>query len=591
MYSLLRPAIKNKNIEKIKEMKKIITVILGIGLFSFATFAEKEDIVKSSIKKVTVYTQGAQIERKASYSVSKGITTLVIEGVSPNIDPNSLQVQASGEIVILDSKYTIFYPQPDPVLNPKNGIPPKILQEISLLQDSIFNINFDISEIQYQIDVLNSEKRIIENNGTIKGQGKVNDSIPLLEAAIAFYHKKMLEINGQLLKLNRSQQLKTRVHGRMNTRLGQLQNYNTNNNFVQTPNKPPVHQVKITISAKEAANGRVKLSYLVNNAGWTPSYDLRSSAADKQINLTYKAQVHQNTGIDWEGVNLSLSTNNPYANKTKPTLSPWYLDYYTYRNNTYKDYNQPGNAPTTTLGSADMDLKNAEKRRDELELAEEDFDALSATNFTKMIEHLISVEYEIDLPYSIKSDNQENMVLVNTKDLNTEFMYYAIPKIDLSVFMVARITNLGDLNLIPGKANLFHDGAYLGNTYIDPNTMNDTLDLSLGKDPNLVMKRTLLKNESKEKVVGDKIVKTVSYKIELKNHKSSSIRLIVQDQVPVSRNKEIEVSLDDLSKGKLNEITGIVEWNFKMKPQDSEEIDIKFTVKYDKTQNVNLAFN
>ena len=559
-------------------------------MFSFSSHAEKEDVVKSTIKKVTVYTQGAQIQRRASYSVSKGITTLVIEGVSPNIDPNSLQVQASGEIVILDSKYTIFYPQPDPVLNPVNGIPPKILKEISLLQDSIFNVNYDISEIQYQIDVLNSEKRIIENNGTIKGEGKVNDSIPLLEDAIAFYHKKMLELNGQLLKLNRAQQLKTRDQNRMNTRLVSLQNYNNNNNFVNSPTKPPVHQVKITISSKESASGRIKLSYLVNNAGWTPSYDLRSSAADRKINLTYKAQVHQNTGVDWEGVNLSLSTNNPYANKTKPTLSPWYLDYYTYRNTTYKEYNQPGNAPSTAdVGMTT--LSKSAKRRDEMEMADDDFDALTATNFTKMIEHLISVEYEIDLPYSIKSDNQENMVLVNTKDLNTEFMYYAIPKLDLSVYMVARITALGDLNLIPGKANLFHDGAYLGNTYIDPNTMNDTLDLSLGKDPNLVMKRTLLKNESKEKVVGDKIVKTVSYKIELKNHKNSTIRLIVQDQVPVSRNKEIEVSLDDLSKGKLNEITGIVEWNFKMKPQDSEDIDIKFTVKYDKTQNVNLAYN
>jgi uncharacterized protein (TIGR02231 family) len=571
-------------------MKKISMAIMWIALFATTSAAEKETVIKSSIKKVTVYTKGAQIQRRASYSVSQGITTLVIEGVSPNIDPNSLQVQASGEIIILDSKYSIFYPQLEPVLNPKNGIPPKVLREISLLQDSIFNINFDLSEIQYQIDVLNSEKRIIENNGTIKGEGKVNDSIPLLADAIAFYHKKMLELNGQLLKLNRSKQLNTRSHGRMNTRLAKLHNYNENNNFISRPTKPPVHQVKITISAKASATGSLKLSYLVNNAGWTPSYDLRSSAADSKINLSYKAQVHQNTGIDWEGVNLSLSTNNPYANKTKPTLSPWYLDYHSYRNTDYNEYNQSSKAEIIT-GGATMDLKNSKKRINDLEMDEDIYDAMTASKFTTMIEHLISVEYEIDLPYSIKSDNLENMVLVSIKDLNTEYMHYAIPKMDLSVYMVARITALGDLNLVPGKANLFHDGAYLGTTYIDPNTMNDTLDLSLGKDPNLIMKRTLLKSESKQKVVGDKIVKTVSYKIQFKNHKSSTIKLIVQDQVPVSRNKEIEVSLDNLSKGKVDEVTGLVEWKFKMKPQASEEIDIKFTVKYDKTQNITLAFN
>jgi hypothetical protein len=241
-------------------MKKIVLTFFAIGLISISSKAEKETVVKSKINKVTVYTQGAQIQRKGSYSVSKGVTTLVIEGVSPNIDPNSLQVQATGSIVILDSKYDIFYPAPDPVVNPKNGIPLKILKEISFLEDSIFDITYDISEIQYKIDVLNSEKRIIENNGTIKGEGKVNDSIPLLEDAIAFYHKKMLEINGQLLKYSRSKNLLMKEQNAMNRRLTALQNYNANNNYVPTPKKPQVHQLKITVSAKESTKGRVKLS-------------------------------------------------------------------------------------------------------------------------------------------------------------------------------------------------------------------------------------------------------------------------------------------------------------------------------------------
>ena len=137
---------------------------------------------------------------------------------------------------------------------------------------------------------------------------------------------------------------------------------------------------------------------------------------------------------------------------------------------------------------------------------------LTADNFTNMVKQLISVQYEIDLPYTIESDNEKNMVLINTKSLNTEFIYYAIPKLDLSVYMVARITELSELNLIPGKANLFHDGTYLGNTWINPGTMEDTLDLSFGKDPNIIVKRTLIKNDSKEKIVGDKIIKSMAYK-------------------------------------------------------------------------------
>ena len=568
-------------------MKNLILPIALLLLSAYNSRAEDETIIKSKISKVTVYTQGAQIQRDASYTVSKGISTIVIEGISPNIDPNSLQVQATGDIILLDSKYTIFYPTPDPILNPINGIPPKILAEITRIQDSLFDMSYELSEFQYKIDVLTSEKRIIENNGTIKGQGKVNDSIPLLQDAINFYHVQMNEINGKLLKLNRQYSILTKTQTKMNTRLAELQNYNANKNYVNNPPKPPVHQIKITISSEASATGRIKLSYLVNGAGWIPMYDLRSSAAASKIDLTYKAHVYQNTGVDWNGVKLSLSTNNPYANKTKPVLTPWYLDYYTYRNDAYKDYNNaPGNSGAS-VGSVDLyESKSAKK---ELEMNNDDFDALSAQNFTKMIEHLLSVEYEIDLPYDIKSDNEKNMVLVSTKTLDTEYMYYAVPKLDLSVYMVARITNLGELNLVPGTANLFHDGAYLGKTYIDPTTMDDTLNLSLGKDPNMVVKRTLLKNDSKEKVVGDKIVKTMAYQIEIKNHKTKTIRLIVQDQVPISRKKEIELEISELSKGKLDEVTGIVEWEEKMKPSDTKIIEIRYLVKYDKTQNINLA--
>ncbi|UKN03196.1 DUF4139 domain-containing protein [Paracrocinitomix mangrovi] len=570
-------------------MKKIVIAIFALGLFTNPVNAKKEKNITSNIQKVTVYTQGAQVQRKASYAVDKGITTLIIEGVSPNIDPNSLQVQATGEIVILDSKYHIFYPQPDPVLNAKNAIPEKILKEIAALEDSLFNLGYDISDLQYKIGVLNSEKKIIENNGTIKGVGKVNDSIPLLKDAVKFYHEQMMQINTQLLKLDRAKFILTKEQNRMNSRLADLKNYNQNNNFKPNQPAPPIHQIKVTVSSESSQTGRIKLSYLVSQAGWVPMYDLRSSAAADKVDLTYKAHVYQNTGVDWEGVKLSLSTNNPYANKTKPLLTPWYLDYNNYRRDQYQAKKSDTRAGNGLGQVPSMENKMAESN--EMELAYDDYDAKTAQNFTTMVEQLLSVEYDIDLPYDIMSDNEKNMVLVNTKSLNTEYMYYAVPKLDLSVYMVARISDLGDLNLIPGTANLFHDGAYLGNTWIDPGIMADTLDLSLGKDPNLVVKRTLLKNDSKERVVGDKVVKTLAYKIQIRNHKNSSVKLIVQDQVPISRKKEIEVSIDELSRGELNEITGIINWNTRIKNASTKEIDLKFTVKYDKTEYVNLAIN
>ena len=88
-----------------------------------------------------------------------------------------------------------------------------------MLEDSLFNLSYDLLTVQNKIDVLNSQKRIIENNGTIKGVGKVNDSIPLLRDALAFYIKEMNSINTSLLELNRAQVLLTRKQSKMNSRL------------------------------------------------------------------------------------------------------------------------------------------------------------------------------------------------------------------------------------------------------------------------------------------------------------------------------------------------------------------------------------
>lgn len=565
-------------------MKSILLLFI---CFALPTFASENYEVKSKIKNVIVYQQGAQIKRQGDYSIKKGITELVIRGVSPNIDPNTLQINATGSVTILDSKHTIFYPEP-PVYN-TNAIelPPKIKRDIVLLEDSLFDLSYELAGLQNRIDILNNQKRIIENNGTIKGVGKVNDSIPLLQDALKFYIQEMNAINTSLLDLSKAHFLLTKKQTRMNNRLLELQNYNSNiQQSAPTENSGPIHEIRITVSAAEAAVGRVTITYLVNNAGWTPLYDLRSTDNGGTIELTYKAQVFQNTGIDWEATPLSLSTNNPYANKTKPDLNPWYLDYYV------EQYRQ-----------ADQQKKSAEESQmyraasspgftyDAATADAESIQALTADQFVTTVEQLLSVEYAIDLPYTIKSDNQKNMVLVKTSSLLTNYLYYTVPKLDLSVYLIAQITNLDELNLLPGKATIFHDGSYLGTTYINTAALSDTMNLSLGKTNSITVSRNLIKNASKERVVGDKILKTFAYSIDVKNLSKSTVEMIVEDQLPISRNPEIEIEVEVISKAKLDEVTGFLTWEDKIKPSGLMHYEIIYTIKYDKTKPINLAYN
>ena len=147
-------------------------------LVAFSLKANDKEIVKPVLSEVTVYAQGAQLFQKANYTIKPGITEVIIEGVSPYIDANSLQVKATGAAVIIDSKYSLFYPKPEEVN--LEGLPLKIRKDIQLLEDSLKMMGYDIQDIQDEIDVLTATKNILANNGAIRGQGKVNDSINLL---------------------------------------------------------------------------------------------------------------------------------------------------------------------------------------------------------------------------------------------------------------------------------------------------------------------------------------------------------------------------------------------------------------------------
>lgn len=560
---------------------RIIQLFVASLLLVFHVGATEKEIVKSTLTDVTVYSQGAQLSHRASFSIKPGQTEIMIENISPYIDPKSIQVKASGSMVILDSRYSLYYPQPANLS--EDGVPLKVKKDIKLLEDSLKTMAFDLQEIQDEIDVWNATKNIIAGNGTVKNVGKVNDSLNILKQSVEYYSTKIMELNKKLLSLNKRKAEKLEKKRQMEERLNDLRNY-ANGEIVQDSKaNQPIPRVIVTVSATEAVSGKLQLSYLVSNAGWTPLYDLRSDASTGKINLTYKAQVHQNTGIDWNDVKLSISTNNPYANKTKPELSPWYIDYYAYR----QDYDKKTAISTERYKSAAPAVQSQAFNMG-YTFSQKDEVALTADQFTTVVNQLISAEFKIDLPYTIKSNNENHIVFVKQKDLDTKFRYYSVPKLDNGVYLVAQMTKLDELQLVPAKANIYFDGSYIGETYIDPTNMDDTLNLSMGRDPNIVVKRTLQKKDSKDKIVAERRERSFSYLIEVRNLKSSNVDIVIQDQVPITQNGDINIETGDLNKAKFDSTTGQIEWTLSIKPKELKTIDYSFKVKHAKDKQVNL---
>lgn len=559
-------------------MRKFIGIIALIGI-TFQAKALEEEIVKSSISNVTVFSQGAQVFRKANYSIGTGVTQIILENVSRHLDPKSIQVKAFGNIVIMDTKFSMYHPKPEEIS--LEGLPLKVRQDIQRIEDSLELLTFELTTIQNEINVLESAKNIILNNGAVRGDGKVNDSIKLLKETVDYYTSKMNEINVKITQLSRKKTAKNKETEHLNNRLSKMRSYQSSNNL--TPKKSgPIPRIIITVQATAAVTGKLDVSYLVANAGWIPSYDLRSELSLGQVNLNYKAQVFQNSGENWENVKLTISTNNPFQNKTVPTLHPWYVNY-----NNFKQQ-----IAQNSINNMQMGVQYANKAAVKSDYAAEttsaNFAAKTADQFVTMVNQTISAEYQINLPYTIESNNEHHMVLISNKDIKANYKYYTVPKLDKSAYLVAQISKLEELQLIPAQATIYFDGSYIGETYLDPTSLDDTLNLSLGRDPNIIVKRTFLKNEVKEKIIGNFVEKTYRYLIEVKNQKATDIDIVIQDQLPISQEGEIEITMIDSTKGKLNAVTGLLEWKTKIKTKQSQQFELSFKVKSNKDRPLYL---
>jgi uncharacterized protein (TIGR02231 family) len=209
-------------------------------------------------------------------------------------------------------------------------------------------------------------------------------------------------------------------------------------------------------------------------------------------------------------------------------------------------------------------------------------------DFTTVIDKTISAEYKIDLPYTIESDDESHLVLVKNIDLKAIYRYYTVPKLDPSVFLIAEISNIDNLNLVPGSANIFFDATYIGETYIDPTIMTDTMRLSLGVDPNIVAKRILLKKEVKEKIVGNDVERTFAYEITVKNLKANSIDVVIEDQLPITTNGEIVIDAISTAKADYDKSTGKLLWKTEVKSKEIKSFTYSFKVKYPKDKQIHI---
>jgi hypothetical protein len=342
---------------------------------------------------------------------------------------------------------------------------------------------------------------------------------------------------------------------------------------------------------------------VASNAGWAPSYDLIAEDVGKNIDLKYRAKVFNNTNVDWKDVKMKLSTSDPMKSAAAPTLTKWALSfdngvgYYNYRDNNNNDrqtINYGAGQQNQSLesqnlaNSAPAPMQQAGKYQTEATFEFDPQMKLPAptVQYNQIQVSELSAEFEIKTPYDIPADGKPYIVDVTSYNLPATFQYSCVPKMEKEAFLLARITGWEDLELVEGQANVYFGGTYVGQSYIYTRSVDDTLDLSFGRDQKLVVTRTKLKEFNNEKSSATTKKETYSYEINVKNTRKIPVTVKLEDQIPVSQDAEIIVEASEISKGVLDPATGIITWSMTIQPGETQKVILTYSVKYPKSKSV-----
>jgi len=524
----------------------------GIASSIFAQTQQKLDI-----EQATVFLTGAQLTSTAKVKLIKGENDILFTNVAGDINQQSITVSAGNGVVVESAVFQNNYLTTQ-ILSPKAK---DIKDSIEILTDSRSLISSKITVLTEQITVLQTNRKV----------GGEDSGLSVTELT------KMLDLLGTRLEGYLNQKHKQELLlKKTDERLASLKKQLDEE---QKKGFQPGGQLLVKFYAKEATNNPVVISYTLPNAGWSPNYDIRVDDIAKPASLFYKASVFQNSGVKWDNVRLTLTTGNPQEGVQAPTMSPWYLSFYTPVLYKGRENNMKA-APSVSIGGA---------RSSGTEYL---IDGVQAQDISTINEYVsvdnsgISTSFEIDLPYSIPNDGQQHIVAIKKHDLPATYRYYAAPKLDKDAFLQAQITNWEDLNLLPGQTNIFYEGTYVGQGYIDVRNTTDTLTFSLGRDKKIVVRREQDKKRRSVKYIGSNVRETFAYTISIRNTRKDAINILLQDQQPVSNDKDIVIEDQETSSADYDATTGMMKWTLTLKPNETQDLKFGYTVKYPKGKRI-----
>lgn len=528
---------------------KLVFFLCGIQVF-----AQQPLFTEAQIEQADVYYNGAELSHRAMVNLPKGNSELVITNIANNVNEKTIQLKVPKGLTVLSVQYSNAY-----IEEYDDAEDSPIHKE---LRDRIKAVELELETSKNTLQTKQKAVELLDQAGTDGNRVVQFNTLSQMSQWMAYYQKERTDLQNEVYSLGLEVEKIKRDLENLKARLQMDggQKGNTGNG-----------KLIVRVMSETTGNFPFSVNYLTPAAQWQPSYELFVEQMNAPIELTYKADISQNTGVDWSETKLRLTSGMIQQNRELPRWNPWFVDY---QNNLF-----------TRVQAESLE---------EVQLQRYDRAPALKANSSSIGEHLTQTEnqlnttFDIDLPYTIISNGKKHSVNLKQLELTGTYTYYSVPRLDRNVYLTAKIPEFGKHQLLPGRAQVIFEGTRIGETQLNPETTDAELSLNLGRDPQIALERTLITDKSGTKFLSTKKEQNFLYKLEIKNNKDRKIKLQLEEQFPLSKDKSIEIGVTQNSGGKIDSEKGIVKWELELKPGESKVLEFGFRIKSDKDKEIGL---
>ncbi|MCM0081688.1 mucoidy inhibitor MuiA family protein [Geomonas sp. Red32] len=546
----------------------VVSLFLVLTLPFPALAADHTVKASSRITSVTVYLDRAQVTRHTNVQLKAGGNLVTLEGLPQTMVEKSVRVEGEG-----------------PGTAKLEGISVKKVflervqeQRIHALEDEITRLTAQVQAIDARKKGLAAQEAFLQSIKVGWGEriskelGAGKPSAAELGEASRFVGEGVGKVQEQLFQAEASKKPLLEKIEALRRELEQTKG----------EGMKEANSVQVAIDADREMTFSMDLSYLVMGTQWEPNYDLRLAADGKEAEITYRAQVWQNTGEDWPGVKLALSTANPEVGGAPPELAPWNVSFY-----------EP-----PRIVAYEEDLRRSEAvQRYQAETGRVALGAAppmpalapmakAAPMAAQVQEGQTSVLFAIARPVDVPTDGSHAGTVIAVNRVPVAAEYVTVPKLMPKTYLKSEVVNNTAYPLLPGEANIFNDTVFTGKTNLKNIAPGEKFDLFLGADDQIKVKRDVTKVKKKGGLLGSS---SVSYHIavELQNYKKRPVTVSVLDQLPIAGNAEIKVNLEEPSmKPAETKSDGTLIWKLDLTPGEKKKLTYDIVIEYPKDREL-----